>query len=70
MLSFIQDPNRKDPAGQTALHKASMNGWLDSVTYLLGKGAQANIQDVSGGNSLTYVPCNLGQAGSKGKGRV
>ena len=44
----FQSVNKKDENGQTALHKASMNGWMDCVGYLLDKGAVVNSQDVAG----------------------
>ena len=45
---YTQNPNDKNETGQTPLHRAAMNGWLDCVSVLLEAGAHANASDVSG----------------------
>jgi len=43
----------RDDAGQTALHKAAMNGWLDCIHLLLDHAVDVNSIDHAGiGHSL------------------
>ena len=48
LLYNSKDPDCKDEHGQTALHKAAMNGNLDCIKILIGKGAETHIQDQAG----------------------
>ena len=45
---FCQCVNARDDAGQTALHKAAMNGRLECIHLLLDHGVDVNSIDHSG----------------------
>jgi len=44
----LQEVNARDEYGQTALHRAAMNGSLACVSLLIAKGCQVNTGDVTG----------------------
>jgi len=44
----IQCVHGRDEAGQTALHKAAMNGWLDCIHLLLDHSIDVNAIDHAG----------------------
>jgi len=48
----LQSVNARDDAGQTALHKAAMNGWLNCVHLLLDHAVDVNAIDHSGDAAL------------------
>ena len=45
---WLQCVNARDEAGQTALHKAAMNGWLDCIHVLIDRPVDVNAIDHAG----------------------
>jgi len=48
LAGLVQCVSARDEAGQTALHKAAMNGQLECIHLLLDNGADVNAIDHAG----------------------
>lgn len=55
LLQHGADVHMRDVQGASALHRASQDGWKESVSLLLESGADVNAQDVAGRVPLHYA---------------
>ncbi|KFY68180.1 hypothetical protein V496_01247 [Pseudogymnoascus sp. VKM F-4515 (FW-2607)] len=55
LLQHGADVHMRDVRGASALHRASQDGWKESVSLLLESGADMNAQDVAGRVPLHYA---------------
>ncbi|XP_038064456.1 26S proteasome non-ATPase regulatory subunit 10-like isoform X2 [Patiria miniata] len=58
MLDQGEDPDLRTSHGQTALHRAAMNGNMDCAKVLISRGAQTHLQDQAGCTPLHYAAGN------------
>ncbi len=49
------DVNVKDKDGNTALHEAAIKGYLDIVRWLIGNGADVNVENSDGGDTALHL---------------
>lgn len=61
-MSCAQDPNSKDPMGNTAIHRAAANGHLNCLQRLMKKGGDVNQEDAAGCTVL-HVAARNGHIG-------
>ena len=66
-LALGSDVNAANPAGETALHIASAQGYVEVVKLLAANGADVNVRNARG---LTPLAVLMGRAGAKRQGMI
>ena len=62
LLYYGEDPDIINNRGETALIKASENGYIDIIKLLLNRNANPNIRNIYGATALMMASINSGNS--------